>query len=262
MQKKMKFLFIFLCVIALSSISFSQEIKEEGRKEEIYIIKQGDTLWDISSRFLNNPFSWPKLWQRNPYITNPHWIYPGYPVRLSPFEEKKEEPKKLVIEEKPEQKPKEEVKESEIKEVKKEEPVEKKPPEPIPEEKPKEVKPAGFIDIRSAGFVSDKEYSGIGIVLESKEGKNLMSSGDIIYLAFKTSDQISIGERYTIMRGTEVVKHPVTKKKVGIRYNIIGNVQIIDKFNDFYTAKVIESFDAILKGDVIHPYMKEKMEVQ
>jgi len=37
---------------------------------------------DISGRFLKDPYQWPKLWERNPYITNPHWIYPGKPVRL------------------------------------------------------------------------------------------------------------------------------------------------------------------------------------
>ncbi len=40
---------------------------------------------------MKNPFLWPKLWQRNPYITNPHWIYPGNPVRLNPLEEPKKE---------------------------------------------------------------------------------------------------------------------------------------------------------------------------
>lgn len=260
MQKKIILLLIFFLVMTLHSVSNSQEqkIKEEAGKQEIYIIKRGDTLWDISSKFLNNPFFWPKLWQRNPYITNPHWIYPGYPIRLSPFEEKKEEPQKIAIEEKP----KEELKGPEIKEVKKEEPVEEKPTEIIPEEKPKEVKATVFPEIRSAGFVSDKEYRGIGIVVESKEGKNLMSSGDIIYLAFKTSDPISIGDKYTVFRGSEIVKHPMTNKKLGVRYNIIGNVQIIDKNNDFYTAKVLESFDAIFKGDLIQHYLKDKMEVR
>lgn len=258
MQRKLIYIIILSMTIAISGVSYAQEIKEEGEKKEIYIIKQGDTLWDISSKFLKNPFSWPKLWQRNPYITNPHWIYPGHPLRLSPLEEKKEmkeEPQKVVIEEKP----KEELKEKEVKEVKKEEAiVEKKPSE----EKPKETKPTTIPEIRSSGFVSDKEYKGIGIVLESREGKNLMSSGDIIYLAFKTSDQVLVGDKYTIFRASEVVKHPVTKKRIGIRYNIIGNVQVIDRCNDFYTAKVIESFDAIFKGDLIQPYLKEKMEVQ
>jgi len=42
-----------------------------------YIVKQGDTLWDLSATFLNNPFAWPDLWSRNKHIQDPHWIYPG-----------------------------------------------------------------------------------------------------------------------------------------------------------------------------------------
>ncbi len=75
---------------------------QEKGEEEIYAIKQGDTLWGLSSRFMKDPYLWPKLWEQNPYITNPHWIYPGNPIRVSPLEKvKKEEPAKVVVEEKP-----------------------------------------------------------------------------------------------------------------------------------------------------------------
>jgi hypothetical protein len=43
----------------------------------LYIIKRGDTLWDLARAFLGDNFSWPTLWQRNRYISDPHWIYPG-----------------------------------------------------------------------------------------------------------------------------------------------------------------------------------------
>jgi hypothetical protein len=52
----------------------------EGAK--YYIIVKGDTLWDISKRFLGNPFLWPQIWDRNRYITDAHWIYPGDPLIL------------------------------------------------------------------------------------------------------------------------------------------------------------------------------------
>lgn len=44
---------------------------------DAYVIQPGDTLWDISTRFLGDAYAWPQLWSVNEYITNPHWIYPG-----------------------------------------------------------------------------------------------------------------------------------------------------------------------------------------
>ncbi len=254
---------IFSAMVLMVSFCFvlsglAQETKES---EGLYTIKKGDTLWDISSKFLKDPFLWPKLWERNPYITNPHWIYPGNPIRLSAMEPvKKEEPKKVA-----EEKPKEVVKEPEVTkpEVTKAEspPVEKKPEE-VAETKPvkEEEKPVYFPEIRSAGFMSDIEYRGIGIVLESKEGKNIMSAGDILYLAFRTSESILVGNKYTVFRAADEIRHPVTEKKIGRKYNITGNIQIIDQHGNFFVAKVIESFEAIKKGDFIQPYSKEKME--
>lgn len=74
-------LFIFISSL---SVSWANTGLPSVKKNipEIYTVKKGDTLWDISAYFLDNPWLWPQLWQANDYIQNPHLIYPGDKLHL------------------------------------------------------------------------------------------------------------------------------------------------------------------------------------
>lgn len=47
-----------------------------------YTVREGDTLWSIAARFLDSPWQWQALWQRNPQVASPRQLYPGDVIRL------------------------------------------------------------------------------------------------------------------------------------------------------------------------------------
>src|SRR5262249_40541358 len=57
-------------------------VVESQNVPEAHTVRRGDTLWDISARYYQNPYTWPRVWSYNPQIQNPHWIYPGDRIRV------------------------------------------------------------------------------------------------------------------------------------------------------------------------------------
>ena len=68
------------CLLSIAMQVSAVELKPGH--PDVYPVKQGDTLWDISNAFLSNPWLWPELWHVNPQINNPHLIYPGDLIKL------------------------------------------------------------------------------------------------------------------------------------------------------------------------------------
>ncbi|MDA7746629.1 LysM peptidoglycan-binding domain-containing protein [Psychromonas sp.] len=80
----MKFKVIASLIVgaALSMAAIADMLTLKEDHPETYTVQKGDTLWDISTQFLNSPWLWPRLWQANSQIENPHLIYPGDVLNL------------------------------------------------------------------------------------------------------------------------------------------------------------------------------------
>ena len=74
--------FFLLAALFLASPLRADELQLKPDHPERYTVVKGDTLWDISTRFLKSPWHWPKIWKINDQIKNPHLIYPGDVVVL------------------------------------------------------------------------------------------------------------------------------------------------------------------------------------
>ena len=76
----MRHQFIAATVVALlwAQPARADELKLQDNAPEKYVVVKGDTLWDISGRFLKDPWRWPQIWNLNrDEVKNPHLIYPG-----------------------------------------------------------------------------------------------------------------------------------------------------------------------------------------
>jgi len=78
--QSMSLVIVLFCANISTTSADVIDIKSDAPTQ--YIVKKGDTLWDISNLFLDKPWLWPELWRNNVQIENPHLIYPGDILRL------------------------------------------------------------------------------------------------------------------------------------------------------------------------------------
>ena len=75
---------LMFCCLSLH-LPAQEQAKEEAQQvllkdnhPQRHVVVKGDTLWDISAKFLKDPWLWPKVWKFNrTEVKNPHLIYPG-----------------------------------------------------------------------------------------------------------------------------------------------------------------------------------------
>lgn len=231
-------------------------VEQEGPGEEVIIHKivPRDTLWDISEYYLKDPFKWPNVWKLNPYIANPHLIYPGNTVKLTPGgieilgpdDMKAEGLEKVGLE------PSEEVLVL----------------EPAPGEEPAaaaEAAPRGPVigdhAMARSGFVSERELKASGAIIGPKETKILINEDDDVFVSFKDAEEVNEGGRYTIYTVGRKIEHPVTGRALGYEIDILGSLTVT-KAVGVVEARVDTSFKEIPPGAKLRPYAEPVREVE
>ncbi len=210
---------LLLCCLLLLPLSAAAQ-----PEPHIYTIKKGDTLWGISQRFIKDPYYWPNLWSHNPFVTNPHLIYPGQKVAIYDG--------RIVF--LPEA--------IETTETEKTETAEEQLlPEPQPE---LTVKALGSTE----GFVSLGQLEGAGTLIDATDNRLLMSEGDQVFIEIDAPEGLQPGDLYTLIHLGDKIKHPVTGKPLGHQTSVVGQVRIVESTPPVASAVIVRSDKEILRG--------------
>ena len=243
---KTKMIAVFaLCAVFVGLTCLSGYGQDKG--DDLYVIKKGDTLWDLSGEFLKNPYEWPELWQRNQYITNPHLIYPGNLIRL--HGKPTPGPAKVLTEE--EAGAAGRVSET-AKTTESEGDVEKASmeAEEVGEVPGTEGEAVVQVFRKGKGVqLLILEEDSLGTIIDARHQKRMLCQGDTVYLAMKERSP-EVGDRFTVFRTTKTLKNPYSKKKLRKVY-VLGSLEVKATKGALYQAEITDSFDAIWRGDEV-----------
>ncbi len=216
---KKTLLSLVFCTLPLLSVADELLLTEDAPKT--YIVEKGDTLWDISTIFLDQPWLWPKLWRLNPEISNPHLIYPGDVLTLVYDEQGEpmlviEEPEPVVEPVVPEEKPVIVVKEK---------PTYKWSPNIRRQDKPEPVNtlPLEVIApyIRYENIFTQEQIDTLPYVIGSDEGHRSSIDDFNIYV----NDDLVIAKTYGIYQKGDEIIDPETQESLGYSAVLVGTAQ-------------------------------------
>jgi LysM repeat protein len=188
-----------------------------------YNVVKGDTLWHISGRFLGDPLKWPSMWRWNPYIPNPHLIYPGDVIKITPEGMELVERNGVDLTPPPvEPWPVDEEEEWVAPVVDDWAPPEEVEPPPAPKV-PVNRTPGNTV---RASILEEVELT--ATIAGSVDKRDLMTTGDMAFISFSDPGSINKGDRYTIFTLGDKIYHPITNDFMGRLSENVGSIVITD----------------------------------
>ena len=191
-----------------------------GYVPEVYTVRRGDTLWDITGRYFGNPYHWPRVWSYNPEITNPHWIYPMDHLRLRP--EGQAAPSAVPS------------------------------ARTVVERAPRTV--AGTVRLRDRGYLEEDALDDVGVIIGSPEENMLLSTFDDVYVRFGEDADVRPGADYTVFREIDL-KEERENDEEGVLVRILGVVRLedYDREREMGRGTITEALDPIERGFHLAP---------
>jgi len=230
---KIKFI-QYALVVSLFFPNLGLAAQEEMKEHKVV---KGDTLWDLSGKELKDPFLWPKIWEVNKWIADPHWIYPGQIIKIPVYLLKKEEEKKET--------PPQEVAPDQR---------DKKPAEPPKEQKMIIKQPLVNKNIiMASGFISN-DVQRAGEIIDSPSGEVLFGNLDTVYV--NLDQPAKDGDKFYVVKVSGPIDHPITGRQVGYIIKISGVIKMAKNYAGDNVAKITKCFREINVNDILIPYFE------
>jgi hypothetical protein len=223
---------------------------------ETYVIQRGDTLWDLSGRYLDSPWYWPKLWSYNPQVENPHWIYPGNELRLAPAGA--QAPARVDLVAVGESAPPKELEDLTRGNIDRAEMIEDEDTVSVGGAyKIGGMRPKGPAVLRNS-FVTSNQLEASGKVVAAFEEKMILTTGDKIYGKFQDPNGVQVGQKFSVYKTDGQIVHPVTHRVYGWKTVILGTARVVAVDPGKATTLVITYVnDGIERGDLIGPSFEQ-----
>ena len=217
-----------------------------------YVVVKGDTLWDICEKFYGDPELWPKLWEMNPFVTNPHLLKPGDVITLiegMPFKKSYGQEGEATAG------AGKETGSGTGKEIG----VDLSKLEGG-------IDIGSYINVKNLGFFSRDKVKPVGRVFASDKKNRMLHKGETVFVLFDGVVDVKPGDEFTVARSSKLIELPESGKNMGYVVSFTGEIIIESPASmnpktgepiedePIYQATITENFRAIDIDDIVVPY--------
>jgi len=224
---------------------------------ETYVVKKGDTLWGIAKGLLSDPVLWPRIWEQNPFITDPNRIFPGDTLAVPGSQAVPTEPAPVATAPVPE--PPKEVQA----EVKAPPPTPVAPPAPPAPAEVRQVEippvpPASERAIACSPVVVGErsaDAAGVGSILLSEDDHELVSQENQLAVGLDPGRRAAVGDKLAVIRPGIRVVHPRARQSLGRILYTLGIIEVTGVRDRTVQGRVVFGCDPIRPGDRVTPFV-------